>query len=154
MEQETLNWVSVVAESQTEAVMQSGNEVWRPLEGWLYGTLPPSMVLNKGRGLNWCMITTGTLPFLLSFLILKIQPLKKFIALLIIMLPLFALAGEPVKCKGTTKAGAPCKSIMVNKATGYCRAHDPSAHRCGAPTSTGKPCQMVTKEGLCRFHAK
>lgn len=80
--------------------------------------------------------------------------MKKFIALLIILLPLFSLAGEPVHCKGVTKAGQPCKSIMVNKTTGYCRAHDPNAHRCGAPTTSGKPCQMVTKEGLCRFHAK
>jgi hypothetical protein len=83
----------------------------------------------------------------------SIPPLvsKFFIMILSIVLSI-TLSITP--CKGVTKSGEPCKSTFVNKETGYCRIHDPNAHRCGEMTKAGKPCQMVTKEGACRNHQK
>lgn len=54
-------------------------------------------------------------------------------------------------CKGVTKKGDPCKSVIVNK-EGYCRLHDPSAKRCPHVSDKGKPCGNITGGKLCRFH--
>jgi hypothetical protein len=65
------------------------------------------------------------------------------------------LTAQEKKCKGTTKAGQPCKSIMVSK-SGYCRAHDPNAIHCAGTTASGKPCGMIVKSKgeKCRIHTK
>jgi hypothetical protein len=62
------------------------------------------------------------------------------IAILIALLP----------CKGITKAGTPCKSVIVSKA-GYCRIHNPDAKHCPHVVK-GKQCGMITDGSKCRFH--
>lgn len=49
--------------------------------------------------------------------------MKSVLTIALLLAGLTAFAGEP--CKGTTKAGNPCKSKFVSK-SGYCRAHDPN----------------------------
>jgi hypothetical protein len=73
-----------------------------------------------------------------------------FIAALFVSL--YATAQPP--CKGTTKAGQPCKSIIVNKETGYCNAHNPNRLKCEAKNSKGEQCGMppIKGEHLCRVH--
>jgi len=63
------------------------------------------------------------------------------------------IASAQDHCKGVTKKGEPCKSVIGLK-NGYCRVHDPATPRCGAKTAAGKPCRMpVDKLGdRCRFH--
>jgi hypothetical protein len=61
----------------------------------------------------------------------------------------FAMDGG--KCKGMTKENKPCSRNAV-KGTEYCYQHNPNAHHCGAIKKDGKPCQIVTKEGLCHIH--
>lgn len=61
-----------------------------------------------------------------------------------------------VHCKATTKSGKPCTSVIVNKTTGYCNAHNPGRKHCKAVNSLGKPCGMMPVKGgdYCRFHVK
>jgi hypothetical protein len=82
--------------------------------------------------------------------------MKKIIILAAALLISAAVNAQRITCKGTTKAGQPCQSTIVSKATGYCRAHDPAALRCGFIKPDGQPCKMVVslKGELCRFHKK
>ncbi len=66
-----------------------------------------------------------------------------------------SVVGQEKTCKGTTKAGKPCKSAIVSK-SGFCRSHDPQAIKCAGTNAAGKPCGMTvkTKGDKCRFHAK
>lgn len=60
---------------------------------------------------------------------------------------------KPAKrCIGYKANGTPCKSTFV-MASGFCRAHDPTTPKCGAPASKG-PCNMPvkTRGERCRFH--
>ena len=54
--------------------------------------------------------------------------MKKFFFIAALFLSVSATAQPP--CKGTTKAGQPCKSIIVNKESGYCNAHNPNRAKC------------------------
>jgi hypothetical protein len=69
--------------------------------------------------------------------------------LFIIFTLLLITVALKAQCKGTTKAGKPCRSAFVNKTTGYCRLHDPKAIHCA---HTG--CHMIVKAqgSYCRFH--
>lgn len=69
------------------------------------------------------------------------------------MLTTLIASGQESKCKGTTKKGEPCHSVIGIK-DGYCEAHNPNVIRCGANTSQKKPCRnKVAKVGdKCRFH--
>lgn len=61
---------------------------------------------------------------------------------------------DPVQCKGKTKTDQPCRSIIVNKETGYCNAHNPNRAKCEAKNSKGGQCGMPPLKGehLCRVH--
>lgn len=61
---------------------------------------------------------------------------------------------QTVPCKGKTKSGVACKSVIVSKETGYCNAHNPNRVKCTGKTTSGKPCQMVVlkDQTVCRFH--
>jgi hypothetical protein len=62
----------------------------------------------------------------------------KFIGIVLLVLSsMSVLAGDPIKCKGKTKAGHDCKSTIVSKSTGYCNAHDPNKIKCKAKQSYG-----------------
>jgi hypothetical protein len=73
---------------------------------------------------------------------------------LLMSLSLASFAQDKPACKGTTKKGQPCKSVIVSKKTGYCNSHNPNAVKCSSLTSSKKPCGMTVKAaGLkCRFH--
>ncbi len=71
-------------------------------------------------------------------------------AILSIAFVLLYLNVSANNCKGTTKAGQPCKSTFVAK-TGYCRMHNPNAKHC-PHVKDGKQCGMVTDGSRCRFH--
>lgn len=79
---------------------------------------------------------------------------KLFSLLLVVSFSLSSYSQTKTPCKGKTKAGAACKSVMVNKATGYCFSHDPITAKCGTLTTSGKPCQVPVKVkgSKCRFH--
>jgi len=81
--------------------------------------------------------------------------MKKSIVLLAFSVLSLASVAAIVPCKGKTKAGQPCKSVMVSKATGYCHSHSPNSVKCGAATAKGG-CAMIVKVSgsKCRFHAK
>lgn len=66
----------------------------------------------------------------------------------------FAQTSTPNMCKGKTKVGTPCRSVIVSKETGYCNAHNPSRVKCKGKTTSGKPCQMVClkDQAVCRLH--
>jgi len=72
----------------------------------------------------------------------------------VVFISLSALANTP--CKGVTKAGKPCKSVIVDAKTGYCNAHNPNKVHCTGKTANGKPCNMSVMKGAtaCRFHIK
>jgi RNA polymerase subunit RPABC4/transcription elongation factor Spt4 len=74
--------------------------------------------------------------------------------LTIITLSISSYASTP--CKGTTKAGVACKSIIVDSKTGYCNAHNPNRVHCSGKTKAGKNCMMVVLKGstVCRLHGK
>lgn len=74
--------------------------------------------------------------------------------LTICTLSISSYAGTP--CKGTTKAGKPCKSIIVDSKTGYCNAHNPNRVHCSAKTKAGNQCKMtVGKDStVCRIHSR
>jgi hypothetical protein len=74
--------------------------------------------------------------------------------LTIITLSISSYASTP--CKGTTKTGKPCKSIIVDSKTGYCNAHNPNRVHCSGKTKAGKNCMMVVLKGstVCRLHGK
>lgn len=67
-----------------------------------------------------------------------------------------AVAGDPIKCKGTTKKGEPCRSTIVSKKTGFCNAHDPNREHCKAKNSKGQACGVAPNKGseYCRHHTK
>lgn len=72
-----------------------------------------------------------------------------------ILLLLVALSlNNQTPCKGTTKTGKPCQSVIVSKETGYCNAHDPNREKCHSLNAQGKPCGMIPlKDGqFCRVH--
>jgi hypothetical protein len=80
--------------------------------------------------------------------------MKKVLTAIAVTLVSIAASAQSAHCKGITKTGQPCHSIMVNKATGYCRMHDPAALHCSFIKKDGTQCKMVIKQGesLCRFH--
>jgi hypothetical protein len=81
----------------------------------------------------------------------------KFIGIVLLVLSsMSVLAGDPIKCKGKTKAGHDCKSTIVSKSTGYCNAHDPNKIKCKALNSKDKPCGVAPLKGqqYCRHHVK
>lgn len=80
--------------------------------------------------------------------------MKKLLFISALALSIGAMA-QNKPCKGTTKAGNPCKSVMVSK-TGFCRSHDPNAIKCAAINASGKPCGMTVKVNgeKCRFHKR
>jgi hypothetical protein len=84
--------------------------------------------------------------------------MKKLVVILLFVLStvLSAVAGDPIKCKGTTKKGEPCKSTIVSKKTGYCNAHDPNKPHCKAKNSKGEPCGVAPEKNAeyCRHHSK
>lgn len=77
--------------------------------------------------------------------------MKQIITIVLLLITAMASA-QAIQCKGKTKAGQPCKSIMVSKQTGYCRMHNPAAKHCPFVKKGGKQCGMVTDGSLCRFH--
>lgn len=81
--------------------------------------------------------------------------MKKLVLILsVVFISLSALANTP--CKGVTKAGKPCASVIVDSKTGYCNAHNPNRVKCTGITTAGKPCNMIVmKESkTCRIHVK
>lgn len=71
---------------------------------------------------------------------------------LVLLLITAGVSAQRITCKGTTKSGQPCKSIMVSKETGYCRSHNPAAKHCPFVKKDGSHCKMVTDGSICRFH--
>jgi len=78
--------------------------------------------------------------------------MKKFFFIAALFLSISATA-QPL-CKGTTKAGQPCKSIIVNKESGYCNAHNPNRAKCESKNAKGGQCGMPPLKGqhYCRMH--
>lgn len=82
--------------------------------------------------------------------------MKKILVIIMLLAAGAVSAQERPTCKGKTKSGNACKSVIVSKKTGYCNAHDPNREKCSAKNSTGKPCGMVPLKNSdkCRFHNK
>jgi hypothetical protein len=83
--------------------------------------------------------------------------MKKLVLFFMILFSAFSsMAGDPIKCKGTTKKGEPCKSTIVSKATGFCNAHDPNKPHCKAKNSKGEQCGVAPEKNAeyCRHHSK
>lgn len=83
--------------------------------------------------------------------------MKKLVLFFMILFSAFSvLAGDPIKCKGTTKKGEPCKSTIVSKKTGFCNAHDPAKSHCKAKNSKGEQCGVAPEKNTeyCRHHSK
>ena len=78
--------------------------------------------------------------------------MKKFFFIAALFLSVSATAQPP--CKGTTKAGQPCKSIIISKETGYCNAHNPNRAKCESRNAKGGQCGMPPLKGqhFCRMH--
>ena len=79
--------------------------------------------------------------------------MKNLLFIAALFLSVTATAQPP--CKGTTKAGQPCKSIIVNKESGYCNAHNPSRAKCESKNAKGGQCGMPPLKGqhYCRMHS-
>ena len=73
--------------------------------------------------------------------------------LIMVMVGVEVLAQPKPSCKGITLKSIPCKSTFVDS-TGYCKAHNPNAIRCGQPTKGGTPCKMKVKKSgdRCQHH--
>jgi hypothetical protein len=69
---------------------------------------------------------------------------------------MYGQTDQPLTCKGTTKSGKPCTSVIVSKKTGFCNAHNPNRPKCSAKNVKGEPCGMVPLKdtNLCRMHTK
>ena len=80
--------------------------------------------------------------------------MKKLLFGLMLLVTVSANAQTTPQCKGKTKSGVACKSVIVSKETGYCNAHNPNRVKCTGKTTSGKPCQMVVlkDQKVCRFH--
>lgn len=81
----------------------------------------------------------------------------KQLALIICTLLTVVVYGQTeLRCKGVTKSGKPCTSVIVNKKTGFCNAHNPNRPKCSAKNVKGEPCGMLPIKGtiLCRMHTK
>lgn len=78
----------------------------------------------------------------------------KSVIIAVLMLVASVSLAQTTPCKGKTKSGAPCKSVIVDKKIGFCNAHNPNRVKCTGKTSTGKPCQMVClkDKSVCRIH--
>lgn len=79
----------------------------------------------------------------------------KTIMISVLMLVASVSYAQTTPCKGKTKSGAACKSVIVSKSTGFCNAHNPNRTKCAGKTTAGKPCQMVCLKdtNVCRMHA-
>lgn len=79
--------------------------------------------------------------------------MKQILLALILLVTVSGFA-QTTPCKGKSKSGKPCRSVIVSKETGYCNAHNPNRVKCTGKTTTGKPCQMVClkDQTVCRFH--
>lgn len=66
----------------------------------------------------------------------------------------YAQDKQPLKCKGTTKSGKACTSVIVSKKTGFCNAHNPDRAKCSAKNVKGEACGMVPLKdsSVCRIH--
>ena len=82
--------------------------------------------------------------------------MKHLLLLLTVITLSISSYAQRTPCKGTTKAGKPCKSIIVDSKTGYCNAHNPNRVHCSGKTKAGKPCMMVVGKdsSTCRLHSK
>lgn len=81
--------------------------------------------------------------------------MNKFIGIVLLVLSsISVLAGDPIKCKGKTKAGEECRSTIVSKSTGYCHSHDPNRAKCKSKNSKNQPCGVAPIKGqeFCRHH--
>jgi len=78
----------------------------------------------------------------------------KNILLALMLLVTVSGFAQTAPCKGKTKSGTTCKSVIVDKKTGYCNAHNPNRVKCTGKTTSGKPCQIVCLKDktVCRFH--
>lgn len=79
--------------------------------------------------------------------------MKRLLTIALLIIGMAATAQQaPVKCKGTTVAGNPCK--MVGSADGYCRLHNPSREHCAGTNAKKKPCGLAPLKGTkyCRYH--
>lgn len=54
------------------------------------------------------------------------------------------------KCTALTKSGKPCP--FDARPSGLCHIHDPAV-QCGAPTKSGRQCEVATGGGRCKLHA-
>jgi hypothetical protein len=82
--------------------------------------------------------------------------MKHLLLLLTVITLSISSYAKPTPCKGTTKAGVACKSIIVDSKTGYCNAHNPNRVHCSGKTKAGKACMMTVSKGstTCRLHGK
>jgi hypothetical protein len=82
-----------------------------------------------------------------------LKAMKKLLLLSAIVLVTAAAQAQRPTCKGTTKAGQPCKSTIVLK-SGYCRSHDPNQPKCAFIKADKTRCKIaVNKAGeLCHVH--
>lgn len=80
--------------------------------------------------------------------------MRKIITAVLLLVAVSSYA-QTTPCKGKTKSGKACSSVIVSKQTGYCNAHNPNRVKCTGKTTSGKPCQMVVlkESNVCRFHA-